>query len=282
MFWLNKKKIGIIGYGNMGSAIAMRIKKKYSVIVFDKDHNKTKSLSGIEVVENPINLINKVDAVILAVKPQDFLGLLNAILDKAKNSVRKKLIISIAAGITTKFIETGLGRVRVIRAMPNLPAKVGMGMICLCKGKYAKQRDLIFAKNLFKYLGSTLILRESQMDAATAISGSGPGYLYDWAEGKDIKEIKEYSTTFARSLAAAAESIGFSQDQAKFLAANTTAGSIAYLEMTNLLPQEAKKQVVSKGGTTEAALEVLHKGGDLREAVRAALRRAKELLEKEK
>jgi pyrroline-5-carboxylate reductase len=265
--------IGIIGCGNMGSAICQRLKASFSLFAFDKDSAKTKNLSGLSVVKDVADLLNKSDAVILAVKPQDFDDLLNEI----KSNIKNKLIISIAAGITTGYIEKIFGRVKVIRVMPNLPAKIGKGMSCLCKGKFSSESDLNFAKELFDKLGKTLILNEDMMDAATAISGSGPGYFYDLVEGKNLKEIKNYATTFATTLTASAESIGFLQPVARSLSKATCEGSIAYLEETKLSASEAKKQVVSKGGTTEAALEVLHKGGSLEEAVKAALKRAKEL-----
>ncbi|MBM3248501.1 MAG: pyrroline-5-carboxylate reductase [Candidatus Omnitrophica bacterium] len=267
-------KIGIIGCGNMGRAIFERLKKDdYSLLVFDKDANKTKDLSGANVAKNIPDLLNKSEAIILAIKPQDFEGILKEI----KNHLKDKPVISIAAGITTAYIQKILGKVKVIRVMPNMPAKIGKGMSCLCKGQFASEEDLNFAKSLFDNLGETLVLNEDMMDAATAISGSGPGYLYDWAEGKDPKEIKNYAAAFTASLTKSAESIGFSILQAEILAKVTTEGSIAYLEKTEFSASEAKKQVVSKGGTTEAALEVLHKGGSLEEAVQAALKRAREL-----
>ncbi len=266
------KNIGIIGCGNMGRAIFERLKDEYSLLVFDKDIAKTKDLPGVNVSKSITDLLNKSEAIILAIKPQDFESLLKEI----KNNLKDRLVISIAAGITMEYIQKILGNVKVIRVMPNMPAKIGKGMSCLCKGQFASE-ELGFAKSLFDELGETLILKEDMMDAATAISGSGPGYLYDWAEGKDLKEIKNYAATFAKTLTASAESIGFSMLQAEILAKITTEGSIAYLEKTKLSPSEAKKQVVSKGGTTEAALEVLHNGGSLEEAVKAALKRAKEL-----
>lgn len=268
--------IGIIGCGNMGRAIFERLKDEYSLLVFDKDATKTKDLLSVNVAKNITDLLNKSEAIILAIKPQDFEGILKEI----KNHFRDKLVISIAAGITTEYIQKILGKVKVIRVMPNMPAKIGKGMSCLCKGQFTSEEDLGFAKSLFDNLGETLVLNEDMMDAATAISGSGPGYLYDWAEGKDLKEIKNYAATFTTTLTTSAESIGFSQLQAEILAKITTEGSIAYLEKTKLSAPEAKKQVVSKGGTTEAALEVLHKGGSLGEAVKEALKRAKELSKK--
>lgn len=272
------KTIGIIGFGNMGSAIAERIKSKYKVFVFDKDQNKTRNLSKINVEISCRDLIDKVDTIILAVKPQDFDNLLGEI----KNFIKDKLVISIAAGITTNYIENKLGNVRVIRTMPNMPARIGKGMTCLCRGRYANEDDLDFSKLLFDNLGKTLILNnEDLIDVATAISGSGPGYFFDLIDKTRIDiNNKNDIENFINELTEVAKSIGFSDSQAIILAESTTQGSLDLIKNSNLSPSELVKQVASKGGTTEAALDVLHRGGSLKEAVQAALRRAKELSKK--
>jgi len=263
-------KIGIIGCGNMGRAIYERLKDDYTVSVFDKDASK---LSNVNIADSTIDLLNKSVVVILAVKPQDFENLLNEI----KSNIKDKLVISIAAGITTGYIEKFLGDVKIIRVMPNMPAKIGKGMSCLCKGQNAKEQDLNFAKELFDKLGKTLIFNEDMMDAATAISGSGPGYLYDMIENKSKDDIEKSVGKFISSLAEAAKSIGFSPQQAKLLAKTTVDGSVAVFQSGNVAASELKKQITSKGGTTEAGLKVLHSGGSLKEAVKAALNRGKEL-----
>jgi pyrroline-5-carboxylate reductase len=271
------EKIGIIGYGNMGSAIAERIKSKYKVFVFDKDKNKTGNLEGINVVNNLTGLIKQVDTVILAVKPQDF----DAVLNEIKSVFDKdKLIISIAAGIPTKFIEKILGKIRVVRIMPNIGAKIGESMSCLCKGRFASRKDLDLSAKLFNKLGKTLIISEKMMDAATAISGSGPGFYFDIIESKKgdyIRNSNAVKSDFIISLTKAAESIGFNRKDAELLSVSTASVSEHLTERTNLTPSKLKKQVASKGGTTEAGLKVLQRGGSLIGAVKAALKRAKEL-----
>ena len=133
----------------MGQAIAEQIKSMYPIWVFDKDSNKTKNLSDINIARNVVDLLNEVDTVILAVKPQDF----DTLLDEMKGNVKDKLIVSIAAGITTVYIEKRLGQTKVIRVMPNLPARIGKGMICLCRGKFSTDDDdLNFSKQLFENL----------------------------------------------------------------------------------------------------------------------------------
>ena len=269
-----KIKIGIIGFGNMGFAIVERLKPYYEIYIFDKDKDKTRNRQDINVAIDIVALVKAVNAFVVAVKPQDFDG----VLDDLKDSVEGKLAISIAAGIPTAFIEKQLRGARVMRVMPNLPAKVGKGMICVCRGKSASDQDLKATQQLFKNLGRVLLLNEEMIDAATAISGSGPGYLYDWAEGKSKEEIEKYTTdTFIPSLTATAIAMGFTPQQAHIMAKVTGMGSIQYLQMSHLSPSELKKQVASKGGTTEAALEVLHRGGSLTGAAQAAYRRAREL-----
>jgi len=274
------KKIGIIGFGNMGSAIAEQLKAGYQITVFDKDKDKTQNLKGINVVLGTVALIKQVDVVVLAVKPQDF----DVVLDEAKTIIDGKLIISIAAGISTAYIEKVLGKVKVIRVMPNLPVKVKEGMSCLCKGKFADDEDLKFTEDLFKRVGKTLIIdNEDMMNSVTAISGSGPGFFCDLVEGKSLDEIKDFSEQyFIPSLIDTATNLAFTPIQAEILATTTGGGIVQYLIRENLTPDEVKKQVVSPGGTTEAGLKVLlHDIKNLEKAVKAALKRARELSREE-
>jgi pyrroline-5-carboxylate reductase len=270
-----KVKIGIIGCGNMGSAIASRISSKYQVFVFDKDTHKTKKIVNVKVAKSVFDLINNIDAIILAVKPQDF----DEVLNEIRENINNKLIISIVAGKETKHIEKVLGKVRVIRVMPNLPAKIGRGMSCLAKGRFAGKADLIFAKKIFDFIGDTLILKESMINATTADSGSGPGFLFSLVSGKTLKEAKKFARTdFIPALINAGIDIGFRPQEAQLLAKATATGSLVLLEESGLSAEDLVKQVASKGGTTEAGLKKL-KGNIkfLSKAVKAALKRAKEL-----
>jgi pyrroline-5-carboxylate reductase len=219
--------------------------------------------------------VKRSDVIILAVKPQDF----DRVLSDMKDNVKGKLVISIAAGIKTSYIERVLGGARVIRTMPNLAARVGRGMTCLCRGSRATHEDMEFSKGLFGFLGTAEILdSENMMDAATAVSGSGPGFFFDQVAGKPKDEIILFAQKeFIPNLLIAAQHVGFSPEQAKILADTTTSGSIAFLQQTGLSPEQAEKQVASKGGTTEAGLNALHEGGSLVDAVKAALNRSKEL-----
>ena len=273
------KKIGIIGFGNMGSVIAQKLflqRKEYEVSVFDKEKEKVAQTQGIKAARDIKDLADNADVIILAVKPQDFDHVLRGI----KNSSCAKLIISIAAGISTKHIENILGKIRVIRAMPNIGVKISESVTCLCKGQFATDEDLEVADELFYYLGTTRNVDESMMNAATAISGSGPAYIFYFLENStfDSGDIPEHARhDMMKRLEKAAEALGFEIEDAAFLAANTTNASINLLHKTKLPAQELRRQVTSKGGTTEAALEILTKGGSWEEAARAALKKAEEL-----
>jgi pyrroline-5-carboxylate reductase len=269
--------IGIIGFGNMGAALAHRLKAAFKVFVFEKDLGKVKGAAGLTVLGSVEDIIDAAETIIIAVKPQDF----DSVLEELRGKTTQRVVISIAAGIPTRYIEESAGDVPVIRVMPNLPAKIGMGMICLCKGRFALETDLSHAQKIFNYLGKTLLVEEAMMNAVTAVSGSGPGFFFGLVEGKPESEWAVYGTNiFTPLLIEAAREIGFSQQQAQTLAVATTEGSLALLRQTAVSPQVLRAQVTSKGGTTEAGLEVLARTQSLVQAVKAATQRAEELAQR--
>lgn len=273
---MKNKAVGIIGFGNMGSSIAQGLKSRYPLFVFDKDKNKTKDAQGIKALDSLADLAVQADILLLAVKPQDFDGVLTELKDKTAG----KLIISIAAGITTSYIEKQLPRTRVVRAMPNIGVKIGQSVTCLCAGALATGNDLACARELCGYLGTVLEIKETMMDAATAISGSGPGYEYDDFASKNISAAnitEDLKNNHIKRLAEAAEDRGFSKDKAMFLAVNTSNATISIMKELDLKPSELCRQVASQGGTTEAGLKEIHRGGSWKDAARAAENRAKEL-----
>ncbi|KPK98112.1 MAG: hypothetical protein AMJ95_05795 [Omnitrophica WOR_2 bacterium SM23_72] len=264
----------------MGAAMAERIKSKYPVTVFDKDEVKTMLLSGVNVAADNVDLVKKVDTLILAVKPQDF----DAVLEEIKDFSKEKMIISIAAGITTEHIEKIIGESKVVRVMPNICAKIGEAQTILCKGRFTEKKDLNFAKRLFDCLGKTWLMEEEMMDAATAISGSGPAYIY-----YDM-EIHKYDSRnfpdmvkedYTERLTEAARNVGFDPKSALELAQSTTSSSLKLFSFLGMPPAELRKQVTSPGGTTEAAIKILMQGGSWAEAALAAKMRAEELSKKE-
>jgi pyrroline-5-carboxylate reductase len=270
----DQNTVGIIGYGTMGAAISDRLRGAYKVFVFEKDLEKLKAVEGLSVLGSIEDIIDAAGTILIAVKPQDF----DPVLQELRGKIAKKILISIAAGIPTQYIEENVGDIPVIRAMPNLPAKIGMGMICLCKGRYALETDLSFAQRIFDFSGKTLIVEESMMNAVTAVSGSGPGFFYGLIEHKPESEWAVYATNiFTPLLIEAAREIGFSQQQAQALAVATAEGSLSLLHQSKLSPQALRAQVTSKGGTTEAGLEALERTQSLVSAVKAATQRAEEL-----
>ncbi len=272
----DRRRVGIIGYGNMGSAVAEGIKGNYDVVVFDKDAVKTASAKGVGTAQSLEELLPASDIVLLAVKPQE----LGGVLERIKGGAAGKLVVSIAAGIPTALFEERLGGgCRVVRAMPNLPAKVGKGMICFCAGKNAGEDDLRDAAGIFSFIGRTMRVEEGMMDAVTAVSGSGPGYLYFLLEQTDKEAWSSTASgRFTAELAAAAESVGFSPRDAALLASATAEGGMALLASSGAAPEVLRAQVTSRGGTTEAGINAMRlSGNSLKEAVKAALKRAREL-----
>lgn len=274
-----RRQVGILGYGNMGSAIAHNLalqRAEFNLHIFDKDKSKLIIRAGINIARDLKDLLERSDVILLAIKPQD----LDHPLKEMKKYAGDKLFISICAGITTRHIENILGQARVIRAMPSIGAKIGESVTCLCKGALAMDEDLELAQELFYFLGTTRVIDEGMMNAATAISGSGPAYIFHFIENSalDPAAIPEHARhDMMRRLEQAAQELGFVDEDAAFLAANTVNASISLLHKTNLPPQELRKQVTSKGGTTEAALGILEKGGSWEDAAKAALKRAEEL-----
>jgi pyrroline-5-carboxylate reductase len=269
-----KKRIGLIGFGTMGSAIYERAGNAFDFLIYEKDPSKTAAIPAAQKAAGLGALISAVDAVVLAVKPQDFPVLLGQM-----GGAGAAVVISIAAGITTAAIEDIFPGAHVIRVMPNLPAKVGRGMSCIARGKKVAQPDMTIAEQLFKKVGQILVIDESLMNAATAISGSGPGFFFDQVDGKSIHEAENYGRhIFTPQLAEAARAVGFlDTKQAAILAQATTAGALELLKTAPVSARELCRQVSSKGGTTEAGLKALHETNSLVEAAKAALARAKEL-----
>lgn len=273
---MERKAIGIIGFGNMGSAIAERIKTKYQVSVFDKDKEKTKGLSGIKIESSVVDLANEADVIILAVKPQDF----SLVLEEIKDLAKDKLVISIAAGITIGYIEKVLGEVRVVRVMPNIGAKIGKAESVLCKGERATEQDLSYSKELFNNIGEIWVMEENMINAATAISGSGPAYIFNDMEIRQIDPHnvpKELEQEYIKRLKEAAERVGFDSKIAFDLAVSTTATSLSLSATAGISLSKLRQLITSEGGTTEAALKIICEKGDWSDAALAAKKHAEKL-----
>jgi pyrroline-5-carboxylate reductase len=241
--------IGIIGAGNMGMAIASRIKGK--ILLSDKNKR----------ISNNISVAEGSDIIILAVKPQD----IGDVLKEIRPYAGKKLIISIAAGVTTLSIEKALSpKARVIRVMPNMPAMVGKGISAISCGRFAAPGDLKSCLRIFSFLGEVIEVKEKMMDAVTSVSGSGPGYYF----------------LFTHLLAKAAQASGFGKGLAMKLAKATFIGAAELASESDLSMEELVKKVASKGGTTETALKVFQQEkleAIVKKAVKAAAHRSSNL-----
>ena len=257
-------RIALIGCGNMGEAILAGIHHKHACFACETRAERQAYLrKKYRVKIGPVpEVVKAAEIVILAVKPQDFPELLA---EFATLPLRGKLFISIAAGITTKFIERALQQpVRVVRVMPNLPALIGEGMTALTRGQRALPRDIKVAEGIFKSVGETVVVKESMMDAVTAVSGSGPAYVF----------------LFTECLMKAARKLGFSDGETRTLAYNTLLGSAHMLAQSSESAEALRFKVTSKGGTTQAATEIFIKkdiAGIFEAALKAARDRAKAL-----
>lgn len=264
------KKIVFLGAGKMGEALISSFisggaAAASSITAADADAKRLlylKKRYGIRTADKRAAL-KGAGVVFLAVKPQQMQELLDEILPYAGRNV---LYISIAAGLTTKYLEKNLpAGAAVIRTMPNTPAMVGLGATGISKGRRASSKDVNTAKRLLDKAGITAVLPEKDLDAVTAISGSGPAYVFY------LTELLEQ----------AAKALGLSKEASAKLARQTVAGAGRMLErMPDVPAAQLRKNVTSPGGTTEAALKVLGEGcfyGILLDAVKSAKKRSREL-----
>ncbi|MFH1094470.1 MAG: pyrroline-5-carboxylate reductase [Candidatus Omnitrophota bacterium] len=266
---MKKVNVGIIGAGNMGEAIikGLQVRDDFCIYVYERNEARLKKISKkYGVKKSTLKQLTKLSKIIIiCVKPQDMDNLL---LDMKDEVTDAQVLISIAAGITTAHIEKLIKKnTAVIRVMPNLPGMVGRGLSAYCLGKYAGKSIFRYKKTvekLFSGLGVVLRIKESRMNAMTALSGSGPGFM----------------AYFINALQEAAVDIGFNKIEARFICLNVSAGTANMLLEANTDPAELIKRVASAGGTTEAGLKELTKGKikeTVKRTIRAAANRAKEL-----
>jgi pyrroline-5-carboxylate reductase len=199
-------------------------------------------------------LVTESDVLILAVKPHDMSTVLSEI---APHAAARHLVVSVAAGTSIETIERGLGGVPVIRAMPNTSTAVRASATALAAGRHATPDHLSIARALFEAVGWVGVVPEPLLDVVTAVSGSGPAYVYALAE----------------AMVKSGERAGLPPDLARILVAQTVFGAGKMLTETGDGPEALRERVTSPGGTTMAGLEALEQGG-LRAAVDAAVTRA--------
>jgi len=256
-------RIGFIGAGRMAEAIirglvSRRGIPKKDICISDKDQNRLKQISKKYKIKACSNkeIVESSNVVILAIKPQS----MGAVLTEIASVVSKdQLFISIAAGITVKSLEKYLEKVPVIRVMPNNPALIGEGITAVCRGSFAGEKDMKTAEKIFSFVGDTLRIDEKHMNAVTALSGSGPAFVYEIID----------------ALVNGGVEAGLTKEIATDLALKTVTGSVKTLIKTKKTPQELKEMVTSPGGTTLAGLRVLEEI-NFKEALKRAVVKAKE------
>jgi len=261
------KRIGIIGAGNMGSALANGIRKvgvatADEIIVSDTDEAKLSKLaqSGVRTTNSNADLALASDAIIIAVKPNDVEPMLSAI----SSELAGKLVISIAAGLPTSRISAVAPQARVIRVMPNMPALVGAGAAGYCMGNGATEDDAVLVKQLLTAVGTCDRVEENDMDAVTGLSGSGPAFFYQAIAGMAEEGARQ----------------GLDADVALKLAAQTAIGAGKMVLETGKAPQDLTTMVASPGGTTIEGLKALaeRKAKDaFSEAVKASTEKSRML-----
>lgn len=277
-------KIGFIGAGNMGQAmIGALIKSQCSapsnLFVCDVIKQQTDTLQesyGIKVLPDNSALIKTCDVIIFAVKPQSVEQVLSELKATTtfKETSGRKIFISIAAGTPIRKFESYIydaiikddkkRQMPILRVMPNTPALVLSGVSGVCANSYATTEDMQIAKKILAAMGKVIECQESDMDAVTAVSGSGPAYCFYLAE----------------AMIEAAINLGLSPENAAVMTAATLKGAMILLENQSISAKELRQKVTSPGGTTEAAIKVLDDNSvkkSIIQAITAAAQRSKEL-----
>jgi len=262
-------QFGVIGAGNMAEAllrgvIGSNVMSHNSIVasdpLFERRQHMTRQLGVTSVADNLTPAA--CPRVLLAVKPQVMGDLLEEIAPAVRDDTT---VISIAAGITSSFIDARLaGRGRIVRVMPNAPMLVGAGLAAVAAGPRATGEDVKWTEKLFAACGSSCQVPEELMDAVTAVSGSGPAYFFYLVEAMIAAGVAE----------------GLDPDTAASLAKQTCSGAARLLIETGEPPEGLRARVTSPGGTTQRAIETLEAAGvrdALIRAVRAAARRSREL-----
>lgn len=261
-------KITILGCGNMGTAYA-RSFRKYGLVKADgllliiRGEGRRAQLEAIGVVSDKVDeRVGASDLVIVAVKPQDF----STIAPKLAAVLKpEQVVLSIMAGITLDRLARNLGHDTVVRAMPNAPAQIGMGITAYATGTELNMRQTLMVEQLLNCTGRAMHLAdEALLDPVTALSGSGPAYFFE----------------IVRTMIASGVRLGLEPHVANALVKQTMLGSFHLMEHADRTPEQLIQAVMSKGGTTEAAFKVFAEGTLARTldmGIEAASRRASEL-----
>ncbi len=252
-------KVLVIGGGNMGFTYAEGMAQspllnRRKIMVMDKSPEtieKLRTYPDFEVYNNLEDCLPKADIVFIAVKPYHAEGLFQ----EMKQLINAgQIFVSMMAGVTLETIMNGLGMPKVIRTMPNLPAKVGKGVTSFTETKDVSRVELIMVRNLLDTTGVSIRVQNEQfIDKSTGISGSGPAYVF----------------YFMQSMLEAAKKMGFSDNDSKVLVTYTFDGAVELFKQHDLTPNNWMDKVASKGGTTQAALQSMQ-DNDVKELIKEA------------
>lgn len=266
---MNRKKLAVIGYGNMAKAIVNGVLNSKTditdILVFDINSTQYASSTYadiIKIADSMDSAIANADAVLLSVKPQNFPEILPNI--ASIDGYKDKLYISIAAGISTEAICDSLGDVSVVRVLPNIPMTIGQGVSVVCKNPKVAASDFDYVKDIFSRSGSVLEIEECELNRFIGVTSSAPAYVFK----------------FIDAICRGAEAQGIDYDRVLRVVCDMIIGSAMMLRDGDLSPEELISRVASKGGTTERALSVLDDrdfSGALVAAMRACTDRAEEL-----
>lgn len=267
-------KVLVIGAGNMGLTYAegmasSPLLNKHKLRIFDTDPKKIETLKQqpqFDVYDSLDDCLPKADVVFIAVKPYHSEDLF----EKMKPMLNdEQIYVSLMAGVTIKTIQKQLGKSKVVRTMPNLPAQVGKGVTSYTASKNVSKIELLMVRNLLDTTGTSIHVETEQfIDASTGISGSGPAYVF----------------YFMQSMLEAALKMGFSDYDSKVLVSNTFEGAIELFNQNDISPQSWITRVASKGGTTQAAIDSMEDNNVkqlIQDAAYAAFDRAVELGKKQ-
>lgn len=261
--------LGFLGFGNMGCAIAEGLARAGTLpanrmLAWDVDPEKREAARGLglEAAESAESMAERVDRLLLAVKPQTMAEALAPVIPVLES---RTLVISIAAGLSTGWFRERLGQTfRVVRVMPNTPALAGAGAAAIAMSDTCTPDDTRVAEAIFSAVGTCEVVPEDAMDAVTALSGSGPAYFFLLVE----------------SMTEAGVSLGLTRETAARLAAQTCYGAGALLRASGEDAATLRARVTSKGGTTAAALDRFARDdfpAAVRRAMEAAAARSREL-----
>jgi pyrroline-5-carboxylate reductase len=264
----DRPTVAILGAGAMGEALAGGLvaggwdRSEITLAARRRARSReVEAATGVACLLDPVDALVGRDVVVVAVKPDDVPALLSVI---GGAVTADQVVVSFAAGVPTAVFEGALGAVPVIRAMPNTPARVREGVTVLSAGSTADETAMGRATRVLEAVGPTLVLAEPLLDAVTAVSGTGPAYVFLLAEALVDAAVREGIPAYA----------------AEILVEQTVRGAGMLLSSVDLTPERLRAQVTSPGGTTAAAVHLLEERGFralVEDAVRVAALRSREM-----